>query len=146
MKKYSAILLFLAANSLAQPPSDGWDVFARVKFSEKFMKELNEYYLVPLMDSKIKSYEGKEITLKGYYLPYELDDKNRIIISKNPYSQCFFCGGAGPESVSEIVFASKRPRFKADQIITVIGTLKLNASDINHMNFILENARIETSK
>lgn len=146
MKTYLAILLFLTGNTFAQPPSDGWDLFARVKFTEKFMKELNEYYLVPFLDSKIKSHEGKEITLKGYYLPFELDDKNRIIISKNPYSQCFFCGGAGPESVSEIVFVSKHPRFKVDQIITVTGTLKLNATDINHMNFILVNARMETTK
>ncbi len=146
MKTSFVILLFLTGNTFAQPPSDGWDLFARVKFTEKFLKELNEYYLVPFLDSKIKLHEGKEITLKGYYLPYELDDKNRIIISKNPYSQCFFCGGAGPESVSEIVFASKRQRFKADQIITVTGTLKLNATDINHMNFILMNARLETTK
>lgn len=146
MKTRFVILLFLTTNIFAQPPIDGWNLFARVKFTEKFMKELNEYYLVPFLDSKIKSHEGKEITLKGYFLPFELDDKNRIIISKNPYSQCFFCGGAGPESVSEIVFASKRPRFKADQIITVTGTLKLNPTDINHMNFILVNARMETTK
>jgi uncharacterized membrane protein YcgQ (UPF0703/DUF1980 family) len=146
VKVLVAILLFLAGNTLAQPPSDGWSIFARVKFTEKFMKEFNEYYLVPFLDSKIKSFEGKEITLKGYYLPYELDDKNTIVISKNPYAQCFFCGGAGPESVSEIIFATKRPRFKADQIIQVTGTLKLNALDINHMNFILENARLETAK
>lgn len=146
MKTYLAILLFLTGNAIAQPPSDGWGLFARVKFTEKFIKELNEYYLVPFWDSKIKSHEGKEITLKGYYLPFELDDKNRIILSKNPYSQCFFCGGAGPESVSEIVFASKHPRFKADQIISVTGTLKLNATDINHMNFILVNARLETTQ
>ena len=146
MKSFLALFFLLAGNIFAQPPSDGWDLFAKVKFTEKFMKELNEYYLVPFLDSKIKSHEGKEITLKGYYLPYELDDKNRIFISKNPYSQCFFCGGAGPESVSEVVFAFKRPRFKADQIITITGTLKLNATDINHMNFILENARVETEQ
>ena len=73
----------------------------------------------------------------------ELDDNKVIILSKFPYSQCFFCGGAGPESVAEIYFSSKRPRLKADQLITVTGLLKLNALDINHMNFILENARIE---
>jgi hypothetical protein len=124
-------------------PIDGWDLFARVKFTPKFYKELNEQYLAPFLDSKIRFYEGKEISLKGHYLPYDMDEKNTIIISKVPFSQCFFCGGAGPESVAEIVFSEKRPRFKADEIITVIGILKLNEKDINRMNFILEQARIE---
>jgi hypothetical protein len=143
MKIGTAFLLF---GLLAQPSSNGWDIFARVKFTEKLLKEFNEYYLVPLLDSRIKFYEGKEITLEGYYLPYDLNDKNAVVISRNPYSACFFCGGAGPESVVEIVFASKPPRFKADQIITVSGVLKLNDKDINHMNFILVSAKLEIEK
>jgi hypothetical protein len=99
---------------------------------------------VPFLDSKIRTHEGKAITLEGYYLPYDLSNKNAIIISRNPFSACFFCGGAGPESVAEIVFASKPPRFKADQIITVTGTLKLNDKNVDHMNFILVNARLES--
>lgn len=140
MKTICVVLFFSLS---VQPSWDGWDIFAKVKFTDKFFKELNAHYLVPFFDSKIRSYEAKDITLEGYYLPYDLD-KNTIVISKNPYSMCFFCGGAGPESVAEIVFAAKHPRFKADQIITVTGTLKLNDKDINHMNFILENARLET--
>jgi hypothetical protein len=126
-----------------QPSKDGWDLFARVKFTAKFYKELNEYFLAPFFDTKIKFYEGKEITLEGYYLPYDMDDKNSVVISKNPYSSCFFCGGAGPESVAEIIFTLKPPRFKPDQIITVKGILKLNGSDVNHMNFILKEATLD---
>lgn len=126
-----------------QPATNGWDIFARVKFTEKFYKELNEYYLAPLLDSRIQSYEGKEITLKGHYLPLDLEDQHSIVLSKNPYSACFFCGAAGPESVAEINFQSKPPRFKPDQIITVTGMLRLNDSDVNHMNFILDHAQLE---
>jgi len=143
MKFIVVFFLISLLNAPAKPP-DSWEIFARVKFSSKLFKELNEYFLVPVFDSKIKAYEGHEITLRGHYMPMELDDNKVIILSKFPYSQCFFCGGAGPESVAEIYFSSKRPRLKTDQVITVTGTLKLNALDINHMNFILENARIET--
>lgn len=145
MKLLETFLLISLLNVPAKSP-DSWEIFARVKFSSKFFKEHNEYFLVPFFDSKIKAYEGKEITLLGHYMPMDLDDNKVIILSKFPYSQCFFCGGAGPESVAEIYFSSKRPRLKADQVITVTGTLKLNALDINHMNFILENARIEALK
>jgi hypothetical protein len=47
--------------------------------------------------------------------------------------------------VAEIVFAYKRPKFKADQVITVKGTLSLNDLDIDHMNFILKNATLVTN-
>src|SRR5687768_12597897 len=122
--------LLLVIGLTPQPSTDGWEIFAKVKFTEKFFKELNEYYLAPFLDSRIRFYEGKEMTLEGYYLPFDMNDEKAVVISKNPYSACFFCGGAGPESVAEVVFASKPSRFKADQIITVTGILKLNDKDI----------------
>jgi hypothetical protein len=144
MKSIYVVLIFFWL--FVQPSPDGWNQFAKVKFTEKFFKEVNAYYLVPFLDSKIRSYEGKEIALEGYYLPYELDDRNTIIISRNPYASCFFCGGAGPESVAEVVFDARPPRFKPDQIVAVIGVLKLNDRNIDHMNFILEHARIKDRK
>src|SRR5688572_3810857 len=108
---------------ISNPWENSWDIFARVKFNPKFFKEFNEHFLVPTFDAEIKAYEGKQIILKGHYLPYDLSDKTAMVISKHPYSACFFCGGAGPESVAEVVFTSKRPKLMADQIVTVIGTL-----------------------
>ena len=131
--------VFLARMILFLPPvEEGWNIFSRVKFTEQLIR--NEYYLVPFLDTRIKSYEGKVVSLKGYYLPMDLADEHTIILSKNPYSMCFFCGGAGPESVAEIIFAGKAPKLKPDQIVTVTGKLKLNAADVEHMNFILEDA------
>ncbi|HWA33477.1 MAG TPA: hypothetical protein VG737_05080, partial [Cyclobacteriaceae bacterium] len=127
-----------------QPPeTDGWDLFARVKFEAKYIKEANSYFLAPVFDQKIISLAGTEITLKGYYMPMETE-QNQLIISKNPYASCFFCGGAGPESVAEALLKEKSPRLKVDQIITVKGKLKLNDKDVNHMNFILVDAEIIT--
>lgn len=143
--KFAATLL-LISGLWVQPSTDIWEIFAKVKFTQKFFKELDEYYLVPFLDSRIRFYEGKEITLEGYYLPFDLNNKNSVIVSKYPYSACFFCGGAGPESVAEVIFASKPPKFKPDQVITVTGILKLNNNDVNHMNFILEQARLENEK
>ncbi len=145
MVRYILFSIFLYSSAASAQSPSGWAVFATVKFEAKFLKEYDEYFLVPQFDSKIKAYEGKEITLRGHYMPLDLENENVIVLSKYPYAQCFFCGGAGPESVAEIVFPSKHPKFKADQIITVKGILRLNAKDIEHMNFILQNASLVTN-
>jgi hypothetical protein len=55
-------------------------------------------------------------------------------------SQCFFCGGAGPESIVEVNFARELPKFQIDDLVTVKGKLKLNIDDMDHVNFILTDA------
>ena len=59
-------------------------------------------------------------------------------------SQCFFCGGGGPESVAEVNFATDPGRVKVDDLITVKGKLKLNTEDLDHINFILTDAVLVT--
>jgi len=142
MKRCILILIFLCGGITHAHSPDGWMLFGKVKFNPRFFKEYNEYFVVPTFDSKIKSFEGTEITLRGHYLPMDLENNRVILLSKYPYSQCFFCGGAGPESVAEIVFPSKHPKLKADQIITVVGKLQLNDIDVTHMNFILKDASL----
>ncbi len=124
-----------------QSPEDGWATFARVAFKSTFFKEYDEYYLVPNFDTSIRAREGTEVVIRGHYMPFELPD-NALIVSKYPYAACFFCGGAGPESVAEVYLTSKPPKLKVDQVIVVRGKLRLNNTDINHMNFILEEAEI----
>lgn len=77
-------------------------------------------------------------------MPMDMSDKRTIILSKFPYSACFFCGAAGPESVAEVQFKTILHRFKTDQVITVRGTLVLNNSDFTHMTFILKDAELIT--
>ena len=55
-------------------------------------------------------------------------------------ASCFFCGASGPESVVEINFKT-RPSFKTDDIVTITGVLVLNKYDVNHFNYILNNAK-----
>jgi hypothetical protein len=144
MKSSIAFVIFglLLSNFSSSAQSEGWDIFAKVKFSSKYYKQFDEYFLAPKFDDQIKKYEGKEFILKGHYLPFDLPNKHHIIISKFPYAQCFFCGGAGPESIAEVHFKEKPRKFKADEIIIVKGRLRLNDADVNHTNFILEEAEL----
>jgi len=125
---------------------DAWKVFAAVPFKPTYFARYKEYFLVPQFGADIRMLEGKTITLKGYYLPYETAQPGAVIISRYPVSACFFCGGAGPESVAEVVFDTRAPRLKADQIVTVSGKLRLNDTDVNRLNFILEHATLTASE
>lgn len=133
-------LFFLFVSPSAYSQTDGWAAFAKTKFEAKYNDSAKEYFLYPNFPAELKALEGKEIDLEGYHLPIDVDGNAYIILSKFPYSQCFFCGGAGPESISEVVFKTKQDRFEADQFIRVKGKLKLNTTDIDHGNFILEEA------
>jgi hypothetical protein len=73
-------------------------------------------------------------------MPIDVEGNAYIILSKFPYSQCFFCGGAGPETIAEVYFKIKLSKFEADQFIRVKGKVKLNETDLEHGNFILTDA------
>jgi hypothetical protein len=133
-----SIVLFIAFSASAQ--TDGWLSFAKTKFDAKYNDKAGEYFLYPTFPADLKSMVGKEFSLEGYYLPIDVEGNAYIILSKFPYSQCFFCGGAGPESIAEVFFKTNPGKFEPDQYIRVKGKLKLNDADLEHGNFILEEA------
>lgn len=141
MKKLFVGLMLLAACDLAVAQSkDAWNDFAKTKFEPKYYENLGEYLFYPNFPAELKAMEGKEITIQGFYVPFAPEDSDYIILSKFPQSQCFFCGGGGPESVVEVNFAKAPAKFQVDDLITVKGKLKLNADNIDHVNFILNEA------
>ncbi len=133
-----SVITFFSFSTFAQ--TDGWLTFAKTKFDAKYNEKAAEYFLFPTFSTDLKSMVGKEFSLEGYYLPIDVENNAYIILSKFPYSQCFFCGGAGPESIAEIFFKVKPGKFEPDQYIRVKGKLKLNDADLEHGNFILEEA------
>ncbi len=114
-----------------------WENLADVEFADKYSQELDEYMLYPTFGESIKKLAGKEVYIRGYIFPF---DKEFIILSKNQYSSCFFCGAAGPETVLELEMKPGHPRFKMDQFVTIKGRLKLNRDNVDKLYFILEDA------
>lgn len=137
------LLCTFGLHTYAQTP-DPWNEFAKTKFEPKYNEKLGEYIFHPTFTKGVLDLVGKQVTLEGYYVPFAPEDGNYIVISKFPMSQCFFCGGAGPESIAEVYFTGALPRLKVDDLITVKGQLKLNESDPEHVNFILINAVLIT--
>ena len=142
MKKSLSIFIFAIISTAAFSQADGWVLFAKTKFEAKYNEKAAEYFLYPVFAPELKAMVGKEISLEGYYMPIDVEGDAYIILSKFPYSQCFFCGGAGPESISEVTFKVKQEKFTMDQFIRVKGILRLNEGNIDHGNFMLEGATL----
>lgn len=140
MRKLLFIVLVTIGSAATAQTKDMWNEFAKTKFEPKYYEKIGEYLFYPNFSAELKALVGKEITIQGFYVPFAPEDGNYIIISKYPMSQCFFCGGAGPESIAEVTFVKSSLKFQVDDLITVKGKLKLNAEDIEHVNFILEGA------
>ena len=115
-----------------------WEDFADVNFEAKFNEKYGVHFLMPTFGDKIKTFEGKKISIKGYFLDIS-GSGDVFLVSQNPMASCFFCGAAGPETIVEVSFKDKPP-FRTDQIVVVTGLLELNENDVDHCNYILKGA------
>jgi hypothetical protein len=118
-----------------------WKMLGDVTFYEKYNKEYDFNVLYPKFGKTVKELEGKDIVIEGYAIPVEELGADILVLSALPYSQCFFCGGAGPESVMDIK-SKKKIKFKVDKKLKLKGRLKLNETDLSQLNYILENAEL----
>lgn len=140
MLKSSFVILFVVfacSFSMAQEQLT-WKDFADVNFEAEFNEKYGVHFLMPTFGKKISSYKGKQVSIKGYFL--DISGSGEIfLISQNPMASCFFCGGSGPETIIEVTF-KETPPFKTDQIVVVTGVLELNANNVDHCNYILNDA------
>lgn len=143
MKKIfiSLILLIGVISSALGQTIITWEVLKDVTFEEVFSEEFQGYYKVPKFGKKVSSLDGKKVQIRGYVIPVDVI-QDYYVLSANPYSSCFFCGGAGPESVMEVQITGEHSGLRMDQIITFEGTLRLNPDDIYQLSYILENAKV----
>ena len=123
-------------------PSKGtWKTLGKITFKKVYDELMGFKVDMPVFSDQIVALEGKEITVKGYIVPTEgYKSHKEFILSAFPYNMCFFCGGAGPETVMEVV-SLEGVEFSADPIV-LKGILRLNDNDINHLMYKLEEAVI----
>ncbi len=144
MKKFLFIILLLACYASAQAQKTAqiidWKVLAKVDFVDKYFPDFEAWYLIPKFQEEVRALDQKPIIIKGYVIPMDVEG-GEYALSAYPFSACFFCGGAGPESVIKLELAEKTERFQTDDIITFSGTLELNDSDVDNFNYILKNCR-----
>ena len=130
-------LLFLATPCFSQKEIT-WETLTDVRFIDKYSEEVHAYYYYPLFGPSVKALEGKEVYLQGFFLAVD-PDEGIYMLSRYPFSACFFCGKSGPESVVQLYLKNK-PKFNMDEIVTLKGKFKLNQDDLYQCNYILDGA------
>lgn len=133
------LLLALSTASFAQIKLS-WQLLADVSFESKYMEAYGTSYLIPTFGEGPKAYQGKEVLVSGYFIPLNKQE-GFYVLSKNPYASCYFCGAAGPETIVEIQFKpGYEVPYRMDERVTLKGVLRLNNTDVDHCNYILERA------
>jgi uncharacterized membrane protein YcgQ (UPF0703/DUF1980 family) len=127
----------------AFPPEDLWRIFDKTIFRQKLNRDFGAYFYYPEFPEELRVLEGKAVELKGFYIPTDTKISKTLILSRYPMAECFFCGGAGPESIAVAHLKTlPKSRLKMDQIIRVRGILRLNGTDVEEMTFILSDAEL----
>lgn len=117
-----------------------WTLLTDCEFRDVYVEELDAYYWKPTFGASVLEKEGQDVFITGYMIPVDYDE-DFYVLSRYPFANCFFCGGAGPESVIDLRFAAKTRKYETDERLTFRGKLALNANDVYQMNYILEGAR-----
>jgi len=141
----SSLPLYTAATPAPAPVQERpprpvtWRQLKDVVFNRIWDEKLDMPMLSPQFSRGIKSLNGAYISISGYVIP--LDVKGGIyVLSANPNNACFFCGGAGPESVMTLQLKPGHPRFKTDDYLTFTGRLRLNEKNIYELYYNLDGA------
>ena len=136
------LISFLFGSVLLVAQSDAasvWQDLAKVSYEKKYDELLGFKVDIPVFAKDIQAMEGEMIEISGYIVPVEgYKSHKEFVFSAFPYNMCFFCGGAGPETVMEVT-ATEPVKYSTDRI-TLRGRLKLNNENINQLMYILEDA------
>ncbi len=118
-----------------------WKTLSKITYKKEYDEFLGFKIDKPVFADVVKDLEGQEVEVKGYIIPVEgYKSHSEFIFSAYPYNMCFFCGGAGPETVMEVESAEP-VEYSAEQVV-LKGKLVLNADDINRLMYLLVDARL----
>lgn len=118
-----------------------WDTLKDVRYRKKFYVEVGQFFLYPTFGKSLKELEGKIVSISGYVIPMDTEGEY-YVVSKYPMAQCFFCGGAGPETIVMLNFKKKPRRMRTDEKRCFTGRIRLNADRIDELNFILDDTAL----
>lgn len=120
-----------------------WKYLMSVKFEEKYSEKMGMEVSLPLFSDTLKMLDGQLVQVEGFYIPVDETGNDKIVIlSAYPFSQCFFCGKAGVESIIDILSPKKLPVLKIDTKLKFKGRLKLNRDNFDYLIYVLEEAEL----
>jgi len=136
------------AEKLSSSAGGLWEVFLKLRFDITYDPMLDDVAMRPIFTTEIKYYNNKTIEMQGYIIPNDivhgaLGDRGNgttFMLSAYPTAACFFCKGAGPESVMEVY--PKKPIPYSKNAVKIKGRLELNENDYMKMAYLLKDATL----
>ena len=139
MKKIFLVLSLILAFTVVTEAQNTWKTLSKVTFKKEYDEMMGFKVDVPVFSEQVKALDGQEVIVTGYIIPVEgYKSHTEFVFSAFPYNMCFFCGGAGPETVME-VYSTEPVKYTATEV-TIKGTLILNNGDINRLMYALIDA------
>lgn len=133
--------VFVAGATLQAQDTNLWKTLSKITYEKKFDELLGFKVDVPVFSEGITALEGEMVEVSGYIVPVEgYKSHTEFVFSAYPYNMCFFCGGAGPETVMEVT--STEPVKYSTERIKLRGRLTLNSDDINRLMYVLTEATV----
>jgi hypothetical protein len=131
-------LLGACSSSVGAQTFLDWGTLADVSFQDRTSSSFGIQYQEATFGETVRAYEGQEVIIKGYLIP--LDPLGvSYVLSMNPNSRCFFCGGSGPETIVELrVKPEHMQRYETDEVRSFRGILRLHESNLEQFNYVLE--------
>lgn len=136
------VALFVASGTTVRAQDTNlWKTLSKITYEKKFDELLGFKVDVPVFGEGIRKLEGELVEVSGYIVPVEgYKSHTEFVFSAYPYNMCFFCGGAGPETVMEVT--SKEPVKYSTERVKLRGKLLLNSDDINRLMYVLIDAEL----
>lgn len=130
----------LSPGILASQEVIDWQVLSDVTFHPVYVDDLGYQVDSAAFGTDVRIYEAKEVLIRGYMIPLDALGTS-YALSRNPNASCFFCGGAGPETVIQLnLKPSAIRRYQMDAILTFRGKLRLNEKNTDQFTYVLEDA------
>lgn len=139
MHKLFIAVFFLICSQTQAQKAVSWETLSQVRYESVKRDGPMWFYGKATFAPEIQQLAGKEIQIQGYVLPID-ETGGLYVLSRYPYSTCFFCGAAGQESVMELIF-EKPLKFKMDEIATFRGVLELESKELS-INYRLLKAKL----
>jgi len=120
--------LFVFSGTVVQAQDTNlWKTLSKITYEKKF--------------DELLGFKVDVVEVSGYIVPVEgYKSHTEFVFSAYPYNMCFFCGGAGPETVMEVT--SKEPVKYSTDRVKLRGKLLLNSDDINRLMYVLIDAEL----
>ncbi len=115
-----------------------WEQLGDISFAVKNSHSDDMIWNKPKFGDSLKELDGKQIRISGYMLPLTVDRKE-YILSRYHFSECFFCGNGGPETVMELKLKQEIKKVVLDHPVDFVGTFRLNKTPYE-LVFVLEEA------